>query len=303
MKFLFKNTKIISTFGPSVSPKFNCKEDLDDPVALAIRSRSSQIIRDLFFNGVNCVRFNFSHGFYEENDSRIFLINGVQKGILEDQSGFDYRFLRPVVFMADTKGPEIRVFDMTPNGVSYKIGQIITINCTDRVVGSEDGFSVFDSTETYNMANDCVVGNMILVEDGKLTLEILEVDKLAGKVKVKVKNNCLLKTNKRINLPGADYSMDFLSNKDIEDIKYAIDKGFEYVALSFVNSKKDVESVRSLIKDYCEERGLTSFLKVYSKIETMKSCENIDEIIESSDGIMIARGDLGLEIPYYVVPF
>lgn len=304
MKFLVKNTKIVSTFGPAVTSNFSLSEDQSSKEVIEKLETSKKIIKDLILSGINCVRFNFSHGFVDENNSRIFLINEVQKSFVDDQKGNKRKFLRPIVFMADTKGPEIRVFDMTKEGIFYEKDSVITINCLEKIKGSKEGFSVVDATGKYNMANDCIIGGVILVEDGKVTLEILDVDKATGKVKVKVKNNHLIKTNKRINLPGADYSMDFLSLKDIEDIKFSIDKGFDYVALSFVNSKKNVVDVRNLITSYCKEKNIDFCpIKIYSKIETTKSCENIDEIIESSDGIMIARGDLGLEIPYYEVPY
>lgn len=304
MRYSFKNTKIVSTFGPSITGPFSSIADISDSSKSSDFHKSKNLIGDLFKNGVDCVRFNFSNGLSEENNARIFLINDTNRGFYEAQSNNPMKFLKPVAFMADTKGPEIRVFDMSSKeGIFYERGETIVIDCIEKKKGSKEGFSVVDATGTYNMANDCFVGGTVLVEDGKLTLRIIEVNKSSGKVKVIVENSHTVKTNKRINLPGADYSMDFLSDKDINDIKYAIDNGFEYVALSFVNTKKDIESVRSLICSYCAEKQIPNFMKVYSKIETFKSCENIDEIVEASDGIMIARGDLGLEIMYYEVPY
>ncbi|WP_216082921.1 pyruvate kinase [Candidatus Mycoplasma haematohominis] len=300
MKYLLKNTKIVSTFGPSIT------FDLDLTTGTApeeLKNKVQCVVKDVISAGVNCVRYNFSHGQVAENTTRTMAIFNVQKEFISKQEGSSRRYLRSVVLLADTKGPEIRVFDMGKDGVSYNRDQEIIVSCIEQKTGSSEGFSVFDATGTYNMANDCVVGNLILVEDGKLTLEILEVDKERGFVKAKVKNTYLLKRNKRINLPGADYSMNFLSDKDTNDIKYAIDNGFEFVALSFANSRDDVMQVRNLIESYCKEKQIPNIMKVYSKIETLKACKNLDEIIDSSDGIMIARGDLGLEIPYYEVPY
>ncbi|OAL10353.1 pyruvate kinase [Candidatus Mycoplasma haematobovis] len=304
MKYLFKNTKIVSTFGPAITKGFNTEADRTNPALADSLSEVLATINELIYSGINCVRFNFSHGSTEEQLIRSKLIGMAQEKIIAAQTGNKYRFVRPIVFMADTKGPEIRVYKMEASeGVVYEIGDEINIYCIEKVVGNKDGFSVLDSTGRYNMANDCVVGNTILVEDGKLSLEILEVNKDKGLVKVRVKNRHILKANKRINLPGADYSMDFLSEKDISDIKFAVDNGFEYIALSFVNSKENIQDVKKLILSYSKEKAVTSNLRVISKIETLKSCENIDEIIDESDAIMIARGDLGLEIPYYQVPY
>lgn len=304
MKYLFKNTKIVSTFGPAITKAFNTEADRTNPALASSLAEVLGTINELIYSGINCVRFNFSHGSTEEQLIRSRLIGMAQEKIIAAQSGNKYKFLRPVVFMADTKGPEIRVYKMeSSDGVVYEIGDEINIYCIEKVVGSKEGFSVLDSTGRYNMANDCVVGNTVLVEDGKLSLEILEVNKDKGIVKVKVKNRHILKSNKRINLPGADYSMDFLSEKDISDVKFAVDNGFEYIALSFVNTRQNIQDVKKLILSYSKEKAVTSNLRVISKIETLKSCENIDEIIDESDAIMVARGDLGLEIPYYEVPY
>lgn len=299
MKYLLKNTKIVSTFGPSITFDLDLTSGAPSE---ELKNKVWATIRNVISSGVNCVRYNFSHGQVAENTTRTMSIFHVQKELISAQKG-DRRYLRPIFLLADTKGPEIRVFDMGSNGVSYSTGQEIIVNCIEKKPGSSEGFSVVDATGIYNMANDCVVGNFILVEDGKLTLEILEVEKEQGRVKVRVKNSYTLKKNKRINLPGADYSMDFLSEKDTNDIKYAIDNGFEFIALSFANSKENVMQVKKLVESHCKEKQIPNFMKVYSKIETLKSCSNIDEIIEASDGIMIARGDLGLEIPYFEVPY
>lgn len=299
VKFFLKNTKIVSTFGPAITSDLNLKGAATPDPKLVDRVRA--IIAEMVKAGINCVRYNFSHGALDENSTRLEMIHRVEREFISGQKG-ERRYIRALSMMADTKGPEIRVFDMGA-GVSYDKGQEVIVDCLEKKQGSLEGFSVVDATGKYNMANDCVVGNSILVEDGKLRLNIVSVDKASGKVGAVVMNNHFLKTNKRINLPGANYSMDFLSDKDVSDIKYSIDNGFEYVALSFVNSKRDVYAVKDLIAEYCKEKGIPNLMKVYSKIETTQSCKNIDEIIEASDGIMIARGDLGLEVPYFEVPF
>ncbi|KMZ96280.1 pyruvate kinase, barrel domain-containing protein [Plasmodium vivax North Korean] len=188
---------------------------------------------------------------------------------------------------------------MKDKSFQYSRGTRIRIFCIERREGDRDGFSVIDSTGKYNMATDCRVGNRVLVDDGKLSLLIEGVDTERGEVTVLVENTHVLKTNKRINLPNAEYSMPFLSEKDKEDIIFSIKQGFDVIALSFVNKAEDILEVRRLVSENCtREKPL-----IFSKIETTQSLKNIDEIIRESDGIMIARGDLALETPYYDVPY
>jgi pyruvate kinase len=148
------------------------------------------------------------------------------------------------------------------------------------------------------MAKDVKVGNKILVEDGKLILVANKVNVATGVVVATALNTHTIKSNKRINLPGASYSMPFISEKDEQDLILACNRGINYVAPSFVNSVKDVQAIRSILN-----KNGGSKIKIISKIESTDGLKNLDGIIKASDGIMVARGDLGSEIPYEEVPY
>lgn len=259
-----KRTKLVATIGPS--------------------SDNYDMLRSLVENGVTCVRANFSHGDHAEQLNKFV----IAKKVSEDLKV-------PVSTMLDTKGPEIRVGKMKDGAQVIKAGTLLTVYTTD------DKYKTFEGTETeitvaYDMSKDLVVGNQVLLDDGKLSTVVEEVG--AGYVKVRAENSHKLKTNKRINLPGVDFSLPFLAEKDINDVIFGIKSGINYVAASFVNSAKNVLELRKLL----DENG-GKHVQIISKIESHLGVKNIDEIIEHSDGIMVARGDLGLEIPYYDVPY
>jgi pyruvate kinase len=165
-------------------------------------------------------------------------------------------------------------------------------------MATKKGFSVYDASGNYNMAKDVKVGNKILIEDGKLILVTKTVDVTKGVVTAVACNSHTVKVNKRINLPGASYSMPFISEKDEKDLILACQRGINYVAPSFVNSVKDVQAIRNILN-----KNGGSNIKIISKIESTDGLKNLDGIIKASDGIMVARGDLGSEIPYAEVPY
>jgi len=200
--------------------------------------------------------------------------------------------------LLDTKGPEIRVCKCPDEGVTYEKDSIVTINCLQDKLANSKGFSVTDSTHSYNMAKDVKVWGNILVDDGKLNLQVLEINVTDGVIKTKAMNTHTVKTNKRINLPGAKYSMQFLSDKDVNDLKWACQQKVDYVAPSFVNSVADVNSIRKVL----DANGGKN-IKIISKIESLGGIQNLAKICAVSDGIMVARGDLGLDFPYYAVPY
>ncbi|MBN4083735.1 pyruvate kinase [Mycoplasma sp. CSL10137] len=264
MKITDKRTKLVATIGPS--------------------SDNIDTLRTLIENGVTTIRANFSHGSHEEQANKFKIAKELSK---------ELRI--PVSLMLDTKGPEIRVGKMKDGAQVIVAGSTVLIHTT------QDKYLNFEGTPTeitvaYDMARDLVVGNQVLIDDGKLSTVVTEVGE--GYVKVKAENTHKVKTNKRVNLPGVDFSLPFLAEKDINDIKFGITQGINYVAASFVNSARNVNELRQLLK---ENGG--SHIQIISKIESHLGCVNIDEIIEASDGIMVARGDLGLEIPYYDVPY
>lgn len=259
-----KRTKIITTLGPSTH----------EPV----------LIEKLFTAGMNTIRLNFSHGDYEEQGYRI-------KGAKQVREALG----KPISIMLDTKGPEIRVGRFKNGAQQIKAGTQIKIY-TDTKSFNELESDGTIMTVSYDMSKDLKSGDVILVDDGKLKLIARRVE--PGIIYTDAFNNHLLKTNKRVNLPGVDFSLPFMSDKDREDILFGIKEGVDYIAASFVNSAQDVKQIRDLLN-----ANGGSHIQIISKIESQLGLDNIDEIIAASEGIMVARGDLGLEIPYYDVPY
>ncbi|PYC99606.1 pyruvate kinase, partial [Microbacterium esteraromaticum] len=292
-------TKIVATIGPAITLQLqiNSERNKSNPEYLKVLN----LFIELFFNGLSCIRFNFSHSNNEERLFRLEVWRDAKEEFYKifnkiEQDGNSpnkVRFLFPIAELADTKGPEIRVWDMKEKekGQLYRRGEIIEIFCKDKKAGDSTCFSVTDSTAKYNMALDCSVGEKVLVDDGKLSLLIQFVDVDSGVVRVMVENDHYLKANKRVNLPNADYSLPFVSEKDRGDILFSLEQSFQFIALSFVNKLEDILEVRKLIKENGAGKKLPLII---SKIETTQCLKNIDAVIKESDGIMIARGDLAL---------
>ena len=153
-----------------------------------------------------------------------------------------------------------------------------------------------EMTVSYDMSQDLKAGDVVLVDDGKLQLNVMAIK--PGIIETKAFNHHIVKTNKRINLPGVDFTLPFLAEKDVEDIKFGVEQGIDYIAASFVNTADNIKQIRKLLKECKAEH-----VQIIAKIESQIGINNIDEIIAAADGIMVARGDLGLEIPYYDVPY
>lgn len=284
---ILKKTKIVATLGPSITGEVLKLSDLNDKNKQLAVIKAYQTMEALINNGADVLRLNFSHGSYEENLVRIKIARDVAE-----------KNHHPISIMLDTKGPEIRVGKLKNRELTINIGDIITIYTKKNIVGTNNSFSVSDYSKKYNMAKDLKNGDIILVDDGKLSLLVQSINALKGIVKTIAKNSHLLLENKRINLPNVEYSIPFLSSKDINDIKFAIENKIEYISASFVNSKKDVQEIKKILLE-----NKANNIQIISKIESAQSIKNINEIIEISDGIMIARGDLGLEISYDDIPY
>ncbi|ASP28626.1 pyruvate kinase [Spiroplasma corruscae] len=259
-----KRTKIITTLGPSV--------------------HSKEAIKELFDRGMNTIRLNFSHADFQEHGERIKWVKELRKEIN-----------KPISILLDTKGPEIRIGKMKDGKQVIKANSTVTIY-TDPSEFSTRECSAEELQMSYDMSQDLKAGDTVLVDDGKLTMHVVKVEKF--KVTCKAFNTHVVKTNKRVNLPGIEFTLPFLAEKDYNDIKFGIEQGIDYIAASFVNSADNVNEIRNILK----ENDATN-VQIISKIESQVGCDNIDSIIEASDGIMVARGDLGLEIPYYDVPY
>lgn len=287
IKRYYKRTKIIATMGPAITQKLWDYKAFNDPTNADVKKLAYEKMEGVIMSGVTCCRLNFSHGSYDEHQIRIDLAREIAK-----------KTKRNISIMLDTKGPEIRVGKIDNGPVPIKKNSEVVIYTTTDIVGNANKFSVSDSTNTYNMANDVSDDDIVLVDDGKLQLKISSVDAKKGIIKTIALNDHYINDKKRINLPGVEYSIPFLSKKDKEDILYGIKNKVDYIAASFVNSAKNVNEIRDFLK---ENHG--EFIQIISKIESTNAIKNIDEILAASDGIMVARGDLALEIPYYDVPY
>lgn len=287
IKTYFKRTKIIATLGPAITQKIFTWKEFNDPKNQEIVKKAYDTMEEIINAGVNCVRLNFSHGEYEEQQIRIKIARDVAT-----------KLNRNIAIMLDTKGPEIRVSSYENKKVEIKVNKEVDIYTQKTVSGDASKFSVTDSTGRYNMANDVKKGNIVLVDDGKLELYVDEVYPEQGLIKTVALNTHTLTYKKRINLPGCEYSLPFMSEKDKQDIIFACQNNLDYIAASFVNSKENVEEIHRILR---EQKNYS--IQIISKIETGNGIKNLDEIIAASDGIMVARGDLALEIPYWDVPY
>ena len=246
------------------------------------KSEKKEVLKQLLESGMNVMRLNFSHGDYEEHGGRIRNLREVMA-----ETGMK------AAILLDTKGPEIRTIKLEGgNDVSLVAGQEFTFTTDRTVVGNNKIVAV-----TYEgFAADLKAGDTVLVDDGLIAMEVQEVtDK---EVRCIVKNNGDLGENKGINLPNVSVNLPALAEKDINDLKFGCEQGIDFVAASFIRKADDVLAVRKVL---CENGGEN--VKIISKIENQEGLNNFDEILEVTDGIMVARGDLGVEIPVEEVPF
>ncbi|WP_413363082.1 pyruvate kinase [Lysinibacillus sp. 3P01SB] len=244
-------------------------------------SESPEILEQLIEAGMNVARLNFSHGSHEEHAIRIAAIRDAAEKVG-----------KPVGILLDTKGPEIRTHTMENGELHLVTGQVIDISMTE-VVGNENVFSV-----TYEqLIEDVDQNNIILLDDGLIELRVLAKDLDRGLIHTIVENAGVLKNKKGVNVPGVSIKLPGITEKDAQDILFGIDQGVDFIAASFVRTAKDVLEIRELL-----EQNNGSHIQIIPKIENQEGVDNIDAIIEVSDGLMVARGDLGVEIPAEEVP-
>lgn len=240
---------------------------------------NEEVLRQLMLAGMNVARCNFSHGVYEEHKKRMDTVKKLRKEVK-----------KPVAILLDTKGPEVRVRQFKNGKVSLQEGQLFTLT-SEEVEGTEEKVSV-----TYGrLYEDLEVGMKVLIDDGLIEMKVEKVEKT--NIICRVINGGVVSNNKGINVPDVNLSMPYLSDKDREDILFGIEQDVDFIAASFVQCKDDILQLRRLL-----DKNGGEDIKIISKIENLQGVENIDEIIEVSDGIMIARGDMGVEIPYEEVP-
>ena len=238
-----------------------------------------EVMKQLALNGMDVARFNFSHGDYEEHKSRLAVLESIREEL-------DL----PIAALLDTKGPEIRTGKLKDGKkVALQAGQIYTLT-TEDIIGDEKRGHI----NYAGLAEDVAPGNRILIDDGLIELEVTAVS--GPEIACRIINGGELGERKGVNVPNVKIKLPALTEKDKEDILFGIGAGFDFVAASFVRNAEAVQEIRSLL----EEHGST--MQIISKIENAEGIENIDAIIEASDGIMVARGDLGVEIPAETVP-
>ena len=256
----FKKTKIIATLGPA--------------------SSSKEMIKKLIKSGVDVLRVNFSHATHDEVERIVEDVNDLRKGLGSN-----------ITLLGDLQGPKIRIGELE-NDIELKKNQSLSI-CSN--LSESNGIDkIFISYPSF--AKDVKPGENILVDDGKLIFKVVSTNK-KDTVDIKVVQEGVLKPRKGVNLPNTKISQPALTEKDIDDAKFAVKKSFDWIALSFVRSKKDVLQLRELIESQCDYH-----IPIISKIEKPQAIEKIDSIIKVSNGIMVARGDLGIEIPAEEVP-
>lgn len=242
-------------------------------------SSNYETFKQMVLNGMNVARINFSHATEEERNNALNLV----KKTNEELGTY-------VGVLFDTKGPDFRTGNMTDDKIKLIEGKTIKL-VKDDILGTEDAITV-----NYKSVLDNIeIGNEILLEDGLMKLEVIE--KLPNGINCKIIDGGVLGSRKSINVPDAKLNMDFISDQDKEDIIYACKHDGDFLALSFVSSKDDVLAVREILKNQGRED-----MQIISKIESHTAIKNLDEIIEVSDGIMVARGDLGVEMPMNTLP-
>lgn len=242
-------------------------------------SESEEMLKKLIAQGVNVCRLNFSHGNHEEHQKRIDTIKKVREEMKE-----------PVAIMLDTKGPEIRLGSFKEGTVEIKQGQEFTL--TTRQV---DGDSSIVTVSYKDMPRDVSLNGIVLIDDGLVEFKVIE--KNETDIKMIALNEGTLKNNKGVNVPNVSISLPALTEKDISDILFGIKNEVDFIAASFVRKASDVNDIRRVLE---ENGGLD--IDIISKIENQQGLDNIDEIINVSDGIMVARGDLGVEVPTEEIP-
>jgi pyruvate kinase len=254
-----KKTKIVATMGPATADK--------------------QVLKQMILDGLNVCRLNCSHGSHEDHKKSIDMIREIN-----DETGLN------VSILADLQGPKIRTYEMENNGVMMEEGAMVTI-VTERITGTAEKFGISYSL----MPRDVQPGERILLDDGKLQMEIVETNG-ETEIKAKVIHGGILSSKKGVNLPNTKISLPSLTEKDREDLEFALSNDVDWIGLSFVRSARDIIELKHIISNRQAKA------RVVAKIEKPEAIDDIDEIIKVTDALMVARGDLGVEVPYQNVP-
>ena len=236
------------------------------------------VLRELVANGMNVARFNFSHGSHEEHLGRFEKLKAIR-----EELG------KPVAALLDTKGPEIRLKDFKNGTEMLEAGQTFTLTTRD-----VDGTKEICSITYKDLPQDVQPGGTIMLDDGLIKLQIITVNDTD--IVCKVLNNGKIKNKKGVNVPGVHLSMPYMSQRDKDDIIFGIQQGYDFIAASFVRTAQDVYDIRNLLNQY------DSNIRIIAKIENREGVNNIDSILAAADAVMVARGDLGVEIDFTELP-
>lgn len=283
-----KRVKIVATLGPAVEIRGGKRfgEDGYWGEKLDVEA-SAQNIAKLIEAGANTFRFNFSHGDHAEQGDRMATVHRA-----EEIAG------QKVGYLLDTKGPEIRteLFEGDAKEYSYKTGEKIRV-ATKQGIKSTREVIALNVAGALDIYDDVEVGKQVLVDDGKLGLRVIAKDPATREFEVEVENDGIIAKQKGVNIPNTKIPFPALAERDNDDIRFGLEQGINFIAISFVRTAKDVNEVRAI----CEETG-NGHVKLFAKIENQQGIENLDEILEVADGTMIARGDMGIEVPFEMVP-
>ena len=241
-------------------------------------SESVSMLKELITHGVNIARLNFSHGTHDEHLQRI---NNIRQASAE--VGI------PVAIMLDTKGPEIRTGTLKENKITLTAGEIVTLTTAD-IIGDAKRFSI----NYNNLPNDVSVGSQILLDDGLIALSVIAID--GQEISCRILNTGELSNHKGVNVPNTIVKLPAVTEKDRADIAFGIAQQVDFIAASFIRSAKDVLEIRRILEE------AEADIHIIAKIENAQGVENLDEILEAADGLMVARGDMGVEIPAEEVP-
>ncbi len=262
-RFSMKRTKIVSTLGPA--------------------SNDVETITKLIEAGANVFRFNFSHGDHEEHLARMNMVHEAEK-----ITG------KTVGIVLDTKGAEIRTTVQDGGKFEAKIGDVIRISMDDKLTGNPEKIAV-----TYpGLYDDTHVGGHVLIDDGLVDLKITEKDDKNRELVTVVQNDGKIGSRKGVNAPGVEIRLPGITEKDADDIRFGCDNDINFISASFVRKAQDVLDIREILEEKHMEQ-----VQIFPKIESQEGIDNIDSILKVSDGLMVARGDMGVEIPFENVPF
>jgi len=241
-------------------------------------SESVECLKKLMQAGMNVARFNFSHGTHEEQKKKFERLKQAR-----EELGL------PVAALLDTKGPEIRLRDFENGKTELQAGQRFVLT-TEEIMGTSEKAAI----SYKNLKNDISVGMTILIDDGLIEMKVEEIS--GEEIVCRVVNGGFVSNHKGINVPGATLSMPYINETDRADIIFGAEQGFEFIAASFARCREDILEVRNILQEHGSDA------QIIAKIENMQGIQNLEEILEVSDGIMVARGDMGVEIPLEEVP-